>query len=313
MLRSHPATPPAAAPRRRRRLRALGPTPSEGWLERVARLGYVAKGVVYVVVGLSGVLVAVGLAERARGSPGAMRAIVRLPLGDLLGAALVAGLAGYALLSFVAAARAPERAAGTGRALAGIALRVADAATGLAYAGLAATAVRLLADPLYDAGALGATWSRALFVVPGGAALLVGGGVLLVAIGAYLWHKALTTPFGELLERRRLPAGVAAWIVRLARAGTLARGVLFAVCGGMLARAGWRRDPAAVGDFGDALTVLAAAPAGPVLLAVVSLGCVAYGGYQFAKARFRRMRLTRPPAPRPVATGRGRSAAGQTP
>jgi len=75
------------------------------WLERAARIGYVAKGVVYVVVGISAMLVALGLDERARGSPGALRAIVQLPLGRVLLAALTAGLLGYAMLSFVAAVR----------------------------------------------------------------------------------------------------------------------------------------------------------------------------------------------------------------
>ena len=89
---------------------------------------------------------------------------------------------------------------------------------------------------------------------------------------------------------------LARWIVRLARAGTLARGVLFALSGGMLVRAAWRRDPTAAGDFGDALTMLGATPAGPVLLAAVALGCAAYGAYQLAKARFRRMRLGAPTA-----------------
>jgi hypothetical protein len=277
-------------PRPRRRAADLGSTSPEraGWLERLARLGYVAKGAVYLALGGSGLLVAVGLAEQARGSPAAMRVVMRLPLGYVLGAALVAGLVGYAALSFVAAARDPE---GHGRGVGGVALRLADGCTGVAYTGLAATALRLLVDPRYDAGDLGATWSALLFRAPGGAALLVAAGVVLAAIGAYLWVKAATAPFAHVLERRRMRPGVARWIVRLARAGTAARGVLFALCGGMLVRAGWRRDPGAVGDFGDALTLLGASPAGPIVLALVALGCVAYGAYQLAKARFRRVYL----------------------
>jgi hypothetical protein len=276
--------------RPRRRAADVGRAAPEraGWPERLARLGYLAKGVVYLVLGGSGLLVAVGLAERARGSPAAMRVVVRLPLGYVLGAALVVGLVGYAALSFVAAVRDPE---GNARGVRGAALRLADACTGVAYTGLAATALRLLVDPRHDAGALGAGWSALLFRVRGGAAVLVMAGVVLVAIGAYLWVKAATAPFARMLERRRMRPDVARWVVRLARAGTLARGVLFALCGGMLARAGWRRDPDAVGDFGDALTLLGARPAGQVLLGLVALGCVAYGAYQIAKARLRRIRL----------------------
>jgi hypothetical protein len=69
------------------------------WLERLARWGYAAKGVVYLTIGVSGLLVAVGLAERVRGSPGAMSVLVGLPLGRVLGGALAVGLAGYAARS----------------------------------------------------------------------------------------------------------------------------------------------------------------------------------------------------------------------
>lgn len=274
---------------RLRRRADLGEAPAPvGWLERLARLGYVAKGIVYLTIGGSGLLVAVGLAEQARGSPATMRMLMRLPLGHVLGGTFAAGLVGYAALSFVAAARDPE---GHGRGVRGTALRLADAVTGVAYVGLAATALRLLVDRRYDAGDLGATWSGMLFRAPGGPGVLVLAGAGLVGIGGYLWVKAATARFDHVLERRRMRPDVARWIVRLARAGTLARGVLFALCGGMLARAGWRRDPSAAGDFGDALTMLGATPAGPVLLGAVALGCAAYGTYQLAKARFRRMRL----------------------
>jgi hypothetical protein len=272
-------------PRRERRV-ARGLPPS--WTERLARWGYAAKGVVYLVIGVSGLLVALGLAEQVRGSPGAMRAIVRLPLGRALGAAMVVGLLAYAALSLVAAVRDPES---NGRGLRGLVVRAVDGGAGAVYAALAASALRLLVDPLYDAGSLSTVLAARVLALPAGSAVVTLAGLAMLAGALALWIKAAVGRFTLLLERRRMRPRLAAWIVGLARAGTAARGVLFALTGGTLVHAGWQRDATAVGDFGDALTRLAARPAGPLLLGLVATGCVSYGAYQLAKARFRRLRL----------------------
>jgi hypothetical protein len=275
-----------AARRERRAIPLVGAAP--GWMDRLARWGYAAKGVVYLVIGISGLLVALGLAKQVRGSPGAMHAIVRLPLGRALGAAMAVGLFAYAALSLVAAVRDPER---NGRGTRGLVVRAVDGGAGVVYAALAASALRLLIDPMHDAGSLSTVMAARVLRMPLGGPAVVLAGVGMIVGAAVLWAKAARGRFTQLLERRRMTPRVAAWIIGLAQAGTAARGVLFALTGGTLARAGWTRDPEAVGDFGDALTWLAARPAGPVLLGVVASGCVSYGVYQIAKARYRRLQL----------------------
>ncbi|MGZ8458723.1 MAG: DUF1206 domain-containing protein, partial [Gemmatirosa sp.] len=65
------------------------------WMEWLTRVGYVARGVVYLLVGGTGLFVAVGLSERARGSTDVIRLLARLPMGRVLIAALTVGLVGY--------------------------------------------------------------------------------------------------------------------------------------------------------------------------------------------------------------------------
>jgi hypothetical protein len=259
------------------------------WLEWLTRLGYAARGVVYLVVGGTGLLLALGLAERARGSPGVMRLIVELPMGRLLLAALTVGLVGYSLLSFVAAVRAPEGQPGVAGALA----RGSDALAGVVYTGLSALAVRLLADPAADTAVAGTRWGARALALPGGRALLLAGGAAAVATGLYLAYKAVALPAATQLERRRTSAATVRVVTVLARLGTAARAVLFVLCGGLIVHAAWTDDPAGVGGLGDALDTLADAPAGPPLVGLVAAGCIAYGCYQLAKARWRRVRLDR--------------------
>jgi hypothetical protein len=248
-------------------------------------------------------LVALGLAERARGSPGALSAILRLPMGRVLLAALTAGLLAYAALSFVAAIRAPEGSPG----VKGILLRMVDGLTGALYVGLALIALRLLAEPEYLGGRAAEVYARAVMSRPLGNVIVVLVGLSVVASGVYLLYKAYAAPLAEPFSAGELEPEHVAWVVRLGRVGTVARGAIFAFCGALLVEAGLRDDPTQVRGVGDALTALGNRPYGPWLLGAAAAGFVAYGMYQFAKARYRRIVVTRHPA------GHGRAPAAPRP
>jgi hypothetical protein len=253
-------------------------------------VGYVARGVVYLLVGGTGLFVAVGLSERARGSSDAIELLTRVPMGRVLIAALTVGLVGYSTLSFVAAVRAPEGAGGARGAI----VRAADGVAGLVYAALSALAVRLLADPTADTGSASERWAARLLALPGGRGLMAVAGLVVVGAGLYLGYKAIALPVTAQLERRRVSPAVVRAVVRLARVGLAARAVLFTLCGSLLLRAAWTLEPRRVGGLGDALDTLADAPGGPAVVGAVAMGCLAYGAYQLAKARWRRVRLSAP-------------------
>lgn len=278
---------PARVARRLRHVAARHPR----WLEWLTRVGYVARGVVYLVIGGTGLLLAFGLAERGRGSSDVMRLVVGLPLGRVLLAALTVGLVGYAVLSTVAAVRAPEGSEAERGAATAVLVRASDAVAGVVYAGLAALAVRLLADPLYDTGFASELWATRLLALGAGRLLLGAAGLVTLAAAAALLYKAVARPFAGQLERRGVRPAVVRLIAQLARAGVAARAVLFALCGGLLVHAAWTGEPGRVGGLGEALDTLSDAPAGPALVGVVAAGCLAYGLYQLAKARYRRLRL----------------------
>ena len=257
------------------------------WLERLTRAGYVARGILYLVIGSTGLLVAVGLADEARGSQGVMRLVASLPMGSLLIFALGIGLAGYSILSLIAATRAPEGVGGLG----GMLLRAGDAIAGITYAGLVALAVRLLGDPLATTRVATEAWAERLMHAPGAHLLLGVAGVSVCAAAVYLLYKAVAMPALARFDPRLLPSRWVPFVAMSARLGTGARGVLFAVCGWLLLRAGWTGEPRSLGSLGGALDELATVPAGRAAVGLVAAGCVAYGAYQFAKARWRRLRL----------------------
>jgi hypothetical protein len=279
---------PILPPTRRHDRRIAEPLPT-GWLGWAARLGYVAKGVVYVVMGSLGLGLAVGVAEQAAGSREAIERVAALPFGRILATLLGVGLVGYATLSIVAAARDPE---GHGRDLGGVVTRVVDAFTGVMYLGLAAVALGLVAGPAGVRAAWARRWLYQPFEPPGRWVLGAAGVGLLVS-GGWLVYKAAARAhlFGAWLDRRELGRASRRWVVRLARVGTVARGVAFGFAGLLLSSAALRGEASTVHSLGDALGALARQPAGPWMLGVVAAGFVAYGAYQLAKARFRRIQV----------------------
>jgi hypothetical protein len=80
------------------------------WIERLARVGYVAYGVVYVLVGVLALQAAFGRGGAATAQEGALLSILlgletlaRQPFGPYLLGAIAAGLVAYGAFMFVMA------------------------------------------------------------------------------------------------------------------------------------------------------------------------------------------------------------------
>ena len=270
---------------RRRWRRRAGETPAS-WLTWAARFGYAACGVVYAAVGLIAVGVALGLADEPADSEGVLIALARLPFGPLVLVALGIGLIGYALLNVAGAIADPEQRGVSYRA---IVERAVDILTGAIYIALAVAAIAIVVDPARDATGTLVSSATAVLALPYGNWILALIGVALVASGGYLFYRAFAEPFGEMLDRRSLSGASRTAIAYAARAGTAARGLIFAVCGVFAFRAASDATADSVAGVGDALNAIGTTPFGPLLLGVVGSGFIAYGGYQLAKARYQRI------------------------
>ena len=117
------------------------PWTARPWIERLARAGYVAKGSVYILIGVLALQAAAGAGGRTTGTAGVFQVILHQPFGRWLLWLIAVGLAGYALWRFICAAIDPERRGGQGWRRA--AVRVGYAGTAIIHAGLAWQAVRL--------------------------------------------------------------------------------------------------------------------------------------------------------------------------
>ena len=252
------------------------------------RAGYAAKGVVYIVIGALAARVATGNGGQMTDSGGALQTIENGPFGTAALVLIAIGLLGYMAWRLVAAITDAE---GKGDEPSKLVVRAAQAGRGLVYGALGLQAIALLRNRGGGGGDAAEDWSARLLQLPYGR-LLVGAAALgMLGYAAYqLYRAASPDKVRKHLDLGSAGPTQATWIVRLGRFGTAARAVVFAMIGVFLGRAALESDSSEAGGFADSMRALAGADHGPWVLGAVAFGLIAYGLYQLATARYRRMR-----------------------
>src|SRR5688500_16799395 len=105
-----------------------------------AKMGYSARGIIYLVIGGLGVLAAIGRGGETTDSKGAILTILRQPFGYALLILLTIGLFGYASWRLIQAIRDTDS---HGRSLKGLAIRLALFGSAVTHALLAVWAISL--------------------------------------------------------------------------------------------------------------------------------------------------------------------------
>jgi hypothetical protein len=263
------------------------PAPARPWIERLARAGYLAKGIVYLLIGVLALQAAAGAGGRTTGTSGVFHVLLRQPLGRWILWLVAIGLAGYALWRLVCALLDPE---GQGRKdWKRVAVRVGYAGTAFIHGGLAWQAARLASGHGGGGGADGQARSRTaqLLDAPFGPWLV---GLVALGIAGYGVAQLVRGFRKDAASRMRL-GGLGTderrIVLRAARAGLVSRGVVFGLIAIFLARAALRQDPTEAGGLPQALQTLSHQPYAPLVLGAVALGLAAYGAYQLVLARYR--------------------------
>jgi len=238
----------------------------------------VAKGLVYIVIGLMAAGVALGMTHRFADAGGALRIVLSEPFGRVLLVAVGVGLLGYAVWQAVAAALDVER---RGARLQGLVARIGFAVGAFVHGVLGIDALGLAyAD---HAGPRGVEpiryWTSRVLSESHGTWIVAVAGVAVIVFGLDQIRRAYV---GDVVADLELPpTGVAArWAVRVGRLGI----------GGFLFHAAQMGDPRPVGGLARALRALDR-DYGPWLLAAVAAGLAAFGVLQILSARYRRFRM----------------------
>jgi hypothetical protein len=261
------------------------------WIERLARYGYAAKGVVYVIIGAVAAFGAFQVGDDGpTDSRGALTQIVRQPFGRIMLIVVAVGLASYALWRIVQAFRDTEN---KGTSWKGLAVRTGYGCIGIVYAGLSYSAVQLILG--YGAGKnsdeQSRAWTATFFALPLGRLFVGLAGLAVIGFGLWQCYKAFTAKFRRKWKRHEMSEHARKLATHAGQVGLVARGVVFGIIGLFLIQAAWRSRAEEARGLGGALRALEQQPYGPYVLGAVALGLVAYGLYMFVEARYRRMRI----------------------
>ena len=253
--------------------------------EWMARIGLLARGVVYGIVGILALKLAVGLGGKATTQQGALQTIAREPFGKALLIATAVGLAGYAMWRLVRAGLGHGAEQRDSRLE-----RVAGAVSGVAYAALCVTAVKILTGASSRGGLNSPKKTTAGVLSWTGGTLIVGVvGAILIVAALGQGYKGVSKKFLDSSKTAEMTLDVKHGFTALGVFGHLARMVVFGLIGYGLLTAAIDYNPHKAIGLDGALNKLSHNSYGPFLLGVVAAGLIGFALYSIADARYRKI------------------------
>jgi Domain of Unknown Function (DUF1206) len=251
--------------------------------EVLARAGFVARGVIYAVIGLLAVKLALGDGGKATNQSGALKTIAQQPFGKGLLILVAIGLAGYSLWRLFRAflGHGPEDSdSGLDR--------VSALASGIAYAVVFVLALEILLGSGASSGSPKKPTAGVLGW-PAGTWLVGLAGVILCGVALYQGYRGLSKDFLKDSKTEQMSDGVRMWITGIGMFGHLARMVVFGLIGIFLIRAAVDYNASKAVGLDGALAKLANHSYGSYLLGIVATGLIAFALYSLSDARYRRI------------------------
>ncbi len=259
----------------------------------LAKLGFAARGVVYILVGWFAVDAAL-LGGRIADNQGAIGSLEHGPLGPLLLAIVAAGLLGYAIWRLTEAVANPEQ---IGRDVKGSLRRIGHLVSGVAHLILAWTATSLAlhldkrSSTISPGDESARDWTALLLEQPLGRVLV---GAVAIGILVASFQQAQKAWRGDFIHDLRGDAPAPGYVCTMGRIGYGARALVFLIVAGLFALAAWRSHASDAGGVAEALQTLEAQPGGTWLLVATGIGLALFGAYSLIEARFRRLHVDLP-------------------
>jgi len=253
----------------------------------IARAGFVAKGLVYLMVGLLTMQTTIGMRGETSDATDALRAFINQPFGSVLLTIIIVGLIAHALWKLIRGVKDPEnRGSGAKIAL----LRTSDVLIGFLYIGMSYAAFQILRGlNAADGDETTKVWVERVLHLPFGRWLvMVAAGLLLIGglVQFYSsWKATFESEFSEK-SMSKTELGVVRWLGRI---GVAAWGVVYCMMAFLFYRASVNFDAEEAGGLSDALTALREQPYGIWILGIMAGGMIIYGIYLLALSYYHKV------------------------
>jgi hypothetical protein len=268
--------------------RAAGQNPTHSTaFEVLTRIGFIARGVIYIIIGWLAIEVATHTTSGASANQkGALQTIDKQPLGHWLLIVVAIGLGAYAIWRFVQAYAGHGPEGGGDASTFG---RISAAASGCAYLAMCALAVSILMGASSQSSSNPHKSAAGVLGWPGGQWIVGIAGLIFIGVALFQGYKAVTLKFLEEDKTEQMGRATEQWITIAGVVGHLARMVAFGLIGIFIVKAAVDYSPQSAVGLDGALERLARQSYGTFLLAVVAAGLIAFGVYSIAEARYRRI------------------------
>lgn len=253
--------------------------------EGIARAGYMAKGVVYLLVGILAATAAFQ-GGTPQGNKGALQSLLDQPFGKFALGLVGFGLLGYAAWKFVQAYQDTEH---KGSDASGLVQRGGYILSGLAHVSIAVfCAQSVMSGGTSGGGSNAQTATASVMNQPFGQWMVGLAGLVLIAFGLFrlstAWNQSFKSKFHlEQMSRQEKEVAVKAGIF-----GIAARAVVFGITGFFLIQAALTANPEQAGTTQQVLKLVE--QQGTWYLAVLAFGLIAYAVFQGFMARYRHIK-----------------------
>lgn len=246
----------------------------------LARVGLVAYGIVNVLVGYVALKIAFGGGGSGDQS-GALATLADDPIGVFLLWVIVVGLFALAIWQLTEGIWGHRDESGTKQ----VRHRVTSAGKGVIYGVLAVSCIGFATGSGSSDAQQQQAGTSGVMSLPFGQILVVIGGLVVIVVGIVHVVQGFRKKFREHLNKG-MAKSVRSAVEKIGVFGYVADGVALSLVGMLLAYAALTFDPAKATGLDGAMRLVATAPFGQILLILVALGFVAYGVFQFARARY---------------------------
>lgn len=249
---------------------------------RIAQAGLVAKGFVYILLGLLAFMAAFELGGKGNDSAtkaGALQLTQELPAGKFLLIAIALGLFCYCAWRGIQVVREKGKDAWKKKIL--------YVLSGLAYLAFAITALRIVGGDNSNSNQ-NREIATELMSKPFGQVLVGLAGLIFAIVGGYQVYYGLSEKYRKHVQGLSLHSTQSSLMLRSGKIGYISRGVVWLVIAFLFFRAAVHARASEAGSTGEAFQFIEGTPYGSVLLGVLGLGLSAYGIFNFVRARYER-------------------------
>lgn len=253
------------------------------WIQQVARTGLISKGIVYVLLGALGFMAAFeigGQSNKETDKTGVFHSVKDFPGGMIILILLTAGLVCYSIWRVI------QAFSKQGSAEIKWPKRARYFFSGLVYLSLAFTAVKMIFETNKNNGDNNQYWTSQILHHPFGQWMIGLLALLLAGVGIYQVYYGFSEKYMKHVQKLNLHKSGSSPMLRAGKIGYISRGIVWLILAWLMMQAALHNNSSEAGDTGKAFEFIEDSSFGSYLLGALGIGLIAYGVFNFIRARY---------------------------